>query len=219
MAIERTLVHVVRHGEVHNPEGVLYERLPGYHLSRNGMAMATLLARHFEQMPITHLRVSPLLRARQTMQPIASGHSGVEVVVDDRLLEAASSFAGQRFGKYHQALLAPRNWLALRNPLRPSWGEPYTDIATRMVDALHDAAQAAGPGGQAIMVSHQSPIWILRLAMEGRRVAHLPTGRRCSLASVTTFHFLSGRCVQISYEEPAAMLLGKDGNSSISTGS
>lgn len=218
MTEERTLVHVVRHGEVHNPDGVLYERLPGFHLSENGLAMAKLLAHHFEDVPLNHLRVSPLLRARQTMQPIASGHSGVEVVVDERLIEAGSKFAGQRFGPHHRALLMPRNWALLRNPFAPSWGEPYADVAVRMVAALRDAARTAGPGGQALLVSHQSPIWILRLAVEGRSVAHLPTSRRCSLASVTTFEFLAGHCIQVSYAEPAAALLGKDGNSYISSG-
>lgn len=219
MAEERTLVHLVRHGEVHNPEGVLYERLPGFHLSENGAAMAKLLARHFEDVPIDHLRVSPLLRARQTMQPIASTHSGVEVVVDERLIESGSRLAGQQFGPHHRALFKPSNWPLLRNPYRPSWGEPYTDVAVRMQAALADAARVAGPGGQAVLVSHQSPIWILRLAVEGRRVAYLPISRHCSLASVTTFHFVEGHCVQISYTEPAAALLGKDGNSSISSGS
>lgn len=218
MAEERTLVHMVRHGEVHNPHGVLYERLPGFRLSENGTAMAGLLARHFADVPLDHLRVSPLLRARQTMQPIASSHSGLEVEVDDRLIEAGSKFAGQEFGPHHRALLMPRNWPLLRNPFKPSWGEPYVHVATRMLAALGAAARAAGPGGQALVVSHQSPIWILRLAVEGRRVAHLPFSRRCSLASVTTFHFLAGHCVQISYTEPAAALLGKDGNSYISSG-
>ncbi|MFT8395827.1 histidine phosphatase family protein [Propionibacterium sp.] len=219
MEEQRTLVHVVRHGEVYNPESVLYERLPGFHLSENGVAMAAMVAEHVRDFPLTHLRVSPLLRARQTMEPIKAEHPGVELVVDERLIETGSKLAGQRFGPHLDALRKPANWPLLRNPWKPSWGEAYTDVAARMTAALTDAAKAAGPGGQALVVSHQSPIWIARLAFEGHRVAHLPNSRHCALASVTTFHFLGTHCVQISYAEPAAALAGKDSNSYISSGS
>src|SRR5665647_1688738 len=41
-----TTVHLLRHGEVHNPTGVLYGRLDGYHLSERGVAMAERIAAH-----------------------------------------------------------------------------------------------------------------------------------------------------------------------------
>jgi len=212
------VVHVMRHGEVHNPEGVLYERIPGYHLSDNGKAMAEVVAAAYTDVPLTHLRTSPLLRACETMEPTAALHPDLEVHYDEHLIEAGNRFAGMRFGRYKNALLDPRNWPMMRNPLKPSWGEPYAEIADRMRRAIVDSARAAGPGGQAFVVSHQSPIWIARLWFEGRRLVHLPWGRTSSLASVTSFHFRDDQCVDITYTEPAAHLLGPDGNKAFSSG-
>ncbi|MFC2640505.1 MAG: histidine phosphatase family protein [Propionibacterium acidifaciens] len=215
---ERTVVHVMRHGEVHNPDGILYERLPGFRLSANGLAMARAVAEAFVDVPLTHLRTSPLQRAVETIEPFAATRPGLEVVTDERLTEAGNRFVGQVFGRHHAALWRPRNWPMMLNPLRPSWGEPFADIARRMTAALADAAGAAGPGGQALVVSHQSPIWIARRAFEGKRPAHLPGTRTCSLASITSFHFEGVRCVGITYSEPAARLLGADGNAAFSSG-
>lgn len=211
-------VHVMRHGEVHNPDGILYERLPGFRLSANGLAMAEAVAEAFAEVPLTHLRTSPLQRALETIAPFAATRPELTVVTDERLIEAGNRFVGQVFGKHHKALKNPRNWPMMLNPLRPSWGEPFADIAERMRAALTDAALAAGPGGQALVVSHQSPIWIARRAFEGRRPAHLPGTRTCSLASITSFHFEGTRCVGIDYSEPAAHLLGADGNAAFSSG-
>ena len=38
--MQATTIHFVRHGEVHNPDHILYERLPGFHLSDRGRRMA-----------------------------------------------------------------------------------------------------------------------------------------------------------------------------------
>ncbi|HUR72927.1 MAG TPA: histidine phosphatase family protein, partial [Sporichthya sp.] len=57
-----TIVHVVRHGEVFNPEGVLYGRLPGYHLSELGVKMAERIAETFAGADIAALVSSPLER-------------------------------------------------------------------------------------------------------------------------------------------------------------
>lgn len=215
---DRTIVHVMRHGEVHNPRGILYERLPGYHLSNNGLEMAQVVAQAYAEVPLTHLRCSPLLRARETMAPIAELHPDLEVHYDEDLIEAGNKFAGMQFGRYKKALLNPFNWRLVRNPFRPSWGEPYVQVAKRMRAAILDSADAAGPAGQAFLVSHQSPIWVVRRSFEGRQLAHLPWTRSSSLASVTSFHFEQGECVDISYSEPAKHLLGSDGNAAFSSG-
>ena len=57
-------VHLLRHGEVHNPEGVLYGRLPGYRLSDEGHAMAKKAAEWFADKDVVQLISSPLERAR-----------------------------------------------------------------------------------------------------------------------------------------------------------
>jgi broad specificity phosphatase PhoE len=203
---ETTVVHLLRHGEVHNPEKVLYGRLPGYRLSETGEAMALAAAEWLADSvashpPITRVVSSPLERARQTAAPIA-GKLDLPVEVDDRLIEAGNAFEGLRVGVGDGALRSPQHWWKLRNPFRPSWGEPYVEIAARMLAAV-EAARDAARGAAAVCVSHQLPIWTLRLHLEGRRYAHDPRRRQCGLASVTSLTYDGDRFVGLSYAEPA----------------
>lgn len=200
------VVHLVRHGQVYNPESVLYGRLPGYGLSELGQQMAERLGEYFAEVPLTYLVSSPLQRAQETIAPIAAGHADLEVHLDDRVIEAANVFEGRSFGKYNQLLLNPVNTWQLRNPLRPSWGEPYVRIVARMQQALLDAASHA-EGGQALILSHELPIWMARSAAEGRRLVHDPRKRQVRLASVTSFSYDGAQLVGISYAEPAADLV------------
>jgi len=200
------IVHVMRHGQVDNPAGVLYERLPGYHLSDLGRAMTRQAAGFFAGRPIRHLRCSPLERAQESMLPIAALFPGLGVVTDDRLIEAGNIFAGQVMGSTAQAARSPKNWHYLLNPFRPSWGEAYADIADRITAAILDAADAAGDG-EAAVVSHQLPIWSARLRAEGRHLWHDPRKRQCTLASVTSFHVNHGVITHVDYAEPAGDLL------------
>lgn len=202
-----TIVHVQRHGQVENPTGVLYGRLPGFGLSELGHRMAERMAEHWSDVELTHLRVSPLQRAQETLAPTAALRPDLEVTVDDRVIEAANEFEGLVFGRDNAALRNPRMFWHMRNPLRPSWGEAYTDIAARMQAAILDAAEAAGPGGQALVVSHQLPIWIARRAAENRSFMHDPRRRECTLCSVTSFTIRGGLVTGISYAEPVADLL------------
>lgn len=202
----RTVVHLVRHGLVENPTGVLYGRLPDFHLSALGRQMADTVAEYVTGWDVTHLRCSPLERAQETMQPIAAALD-LPVTTDGRVIEAENYLEGKRFdGSRNSAFTNPKNWWYFRNPLKPTWGEPYTHIATRMRAALQDAAESAA-GHQALIVSHQLPIWIARCDVEGRRFAHDPRKRECTLASITSFTFTDGRISSVSYSEPAKALL------------
>jgi broad specificity phosphatase PhoE len=196
-----TVVHLVRHGEVSNPDGVLYGRLPGFHLSEEGRLMAKATAGFLAGRDVAVLVTSPLERAQETAAPLAA-QFGLAARVDDRLIEAWNHFEGTRFGVGDGALRRPANWRYLRNPFRPSWGEPYTAIAARMRAAMADAATGA-PGREAVCVSHQLPIWVTRLAVEGRHLWHHPGHRTCALASVTSFSYLDGQITGVSYAEPA----------------
>ena len=198
---EQTVVHLLRHGEVHNPEKVLYGRLPGYRLSETGEAMALAAAEWLTDKGLTRVVSSPLERAQQTAAPIA-GKLDLPVEIDDRLIEAGNAFEGLRVGVGDGALRSPQHWWKLRNPLRPSWGEPYVEIATRMLAAV-EAARDAARGAAVVCVSHQLPIWTLRLHLEGRRYAHDPRRRQCGLASVTSLTYDGDRFVGLSYAEPA----------------
>ncbi|MFF9318362.1 histidine phosphatase family protein [Streptomyces sp. NPDC014735] len=200
-----TVVHLMRHGEVHNPEGVLYGRRPGYHLSELGREMADRVAGHLKGRDITHVVASPLERAQETAAPIAASH-GLEIATDERLIEAANVFEGKTFGVGDGALRKPDNWKHLTNPFRPSWGEPYIEQVVRMMRAL-DAARDAARGHEAVCVSHQLPIWIVRSFVERRRLWHDPRKRQCTLASLTSFTYQGEKIVSVGYSEPARDLV------------
>jgi broad specificity phosphatase PhoE len=202
---DRTVVHLLRHGEVENPGGVLYGRLPGFHLSALGREMAERAAEYFAHHDVTLVVSSPLERARETARPVAERHH-LPVTTDERLLEADNIFEGKTFGVGDGSLRRPQVWPAMRNPLRPSWGEPYVVIAARMHAALATARDAVR-GHQAVLVSHQLPIWIARRSAEQRRLWHDPRRRECSLASVTSFSYEGERLVSVTYAEPSADLL------------
>ena len=201
----RTVVHLLRHGEVANPTGVLYGRLPGFHLSDLGKKMASRIADSVADREITHLVSSPLERAVETASPIAA-RLALQVVTDERLTEAVNVFQGTRFGVGDGVLRRPQTWWHLRNPFRPSWGEPYKDVIARMMPAIADARRAAS-GHEALLVSHQLPIWITRCHVEGRRLVHDPRKRQCTLASLTTFTFLGDRIFSVGYSQPALDLV------------
>ncbi len=196
-----TVVHLLRHGEVYNPTGILYGRLPGYKLSPLGEQMAKVAAQHLAGRDITHLVTSPMERAQQTMEPF-SEQFGVEPVVDERLIEATNLFEGKPFGPGDGLWRHRKYWHYLRNPFRPSWGEPYREVAVRMLAAVHRAREAAA-GHEAVCVSHQLPIWTLRRYLDQRRLWHDPRRRQCSLASLTSLVFHDEDLVEVVYTQPA----------------
>lgn len=199
----RTVVHLVRHGQVHNPVGLIYGRLPDYHLSETGRMMADLVAEHLRGRDVVHLRCSPLERAQETMEPVADVF-GLPVTTDGRVIEADNYLEGIKV-TLAGTIRRPQSWWLFRNALRPTWGEPYTEIVARMRLAVRDAEDAAR-GHEAVIVSHQLPIWMARSDAEGRRLAHDPRRRQCNLASVTSLTLLDGRVVAVDYTEPAAEL-------------
>jgi broad specificity phosphatase PhoE len=199
--VTMTTVHLLRHGEVQNPDHVMYGRLPGYHLSSFGRRMAERAAKALLDRDVTYLVSSPLERAQETAAPLATA-LGLPVHLDDRLLEAENSFQGKPFGPGDRAWAHPSAWPLLRNPFRPSWGEPYAHIAARMLAAVWSAREAA-EGHEAVCVSHQLPIWTLRRLVEGKPLSHIPTHRQCGLASLTSITFAGDKVLRVTYTEPA----------------
>ncbi|MGA8847654.1 MAG: histidine phosphatase family protein [Nocardioides sp.] len=212
-----TVVHLLRHGEVHNPDGVLYGRRDGFHLSDLGVKMAERIADSIKNRDITHLRSSPLERAQETAAPLAAALR-LEIVTDERVIESTNKFEGEQFGSGHNALKKPANWRYLWNPFKPSWGEPYKEVASRMMAAVHEAREAAA-GHEAVIVSHQLPIWTTRLHVEKRSYLHDPRSRNCTLCSLTSLHFVGAELTQVSYSEPAGDLIPiADKNATFSAG-
>ena len=205
---DRTVVHLMRHGEVHHPDGVLYGRLDGYHLSDLGHEMARVVADHLADHDVTQVVASSLLRAQETATPVAEAH-GLAITTDDRVIEAANDFEGQLVGGMSPLdFVHPSHWPKLVNPFRPSWGEAYAEIAQRMSAAIADARSAAR-GHEAVIVSHQLPIWTVRNALMGKRLWHDPRKRECRLASLTTLTYVGDDLESLTYSEPAASLLAQ----------
>ncbi|MFA5607545.1 MAG: histidine phosphatase family protein [Leucobacter sp.] len=209
VGVSDKLLHLVRHGEVHNPEGVLYGRLPGYRLSELGhqMAEAAALELAGNDRQIARLIASPLERAQQSARPIASAFN-LETHTDERIIEPTNSFEGLVGSGPDSAFKKPRYWARYWNPLRPSWGEPYRSIASRMREAMDDAWESTR-AGDTVMVLHQSPIWIAHLDIAGKPLFHNPATRRCELSSITTFERRGERWFEVDYRTPAAGLIGE----------
>ena len=202
--MSRSTVHLLRHGEVHNPDRVLYGRLPGFRLSQLGERQAQAAADWLAQRDIGYLVSSPLERAQQTAAPLAAA-TGLDIAVDERLIEAENFLQGRRVAGGKGLIRDPSNWRYFRNPLRPSWGEPHAEIATRVLAAARSARDAAA-GRDAVCVSHQLPIVCARRRAEGQRLFHDPRHRECNLASVTSLTFVGDDIVGVQYSEPAAAL-------------
>jgi len=200
--VNTTTVHLLRHGEVDNPNKILYGRLPGFTLSQAGVQMATVAARSLQGRDITGVYTSPLERARQTAMPLEELF-GIQAVLEPRIIESENVFEGSRVGVGDGVLRDPRNWRFLWNPVRPSWGEPYARVAARVGAAIADARDEHA-GHEAVLVSHQLPVVCGRRGAEGRALWHRPDRRQCALASVTSLVFVGDRLLRTEYAEPAA---------------
>jgi len=198
--VERT-IHLVRHGRVENPAGVIYGRLPGYHLSELGRRQAEEAAERLAERDIAVVWASPLERAQETAQVIAERH-GLEIVTDERLIESATTLEGigRTFGAF---LRSPHRWWHLRNPWGPSWGESFTDIRKRMTEAVAAALEAAG-GREAVVVSHQTPVQVARLALGRRNLPPWLGFAPCETGSVSTLVLEDGSVRSAAYFAPSS---------------
>lgn len=213
-----TTIHFVRHGKVENPGHLLYERLPGFHLSERGRRMAEATARYIAADPqlsrVAAVYSSPLDRTRETAGEILSalntvraerGEQPLELITDSRIIEAGNEFRGLRIGHGEGALWRNGNWKLVTNLWKPSWGESYRHIAER-VGEFADEKVREYAGRQIIVVSHESPIWSYRHLLETGHPEHWMFLRRTALASVTsiTYDSDSGKVMRITYADPAA---------------
>ncbi len=202
-----TQIHLVRHGEVYNPDGVLYGRLPGFRLSELGAQMAQAAADELADHPVAAVFASPLLRAQESAKPWAEKFA-LPIQTDERLIEPTNKFEGGRYEFGPRALLHPRIWPWLINPFAPSWGEPYADVVKRMFAAIDDA-WASVETGEVVMVSHQMPIVMVQRAVAGLRSFHDPRARRCTLSSITTLERRGDAFVEVGYTDLSSDILAR----------
>jgi broad specificity phosphatase PhoE len=198
-------IHLVRHGEVDNPNGVLYGRLPNFALTALGRQMAQASAAELASSSanITRLISSPLLRTLQSARPI-SEQLNLSVSTENLIIEPTNIFEGKKVG-LATVSANPAYLLKLYNPFQPSWGEPYKQIVKRMTEALRRAWDETATG-EVVMVSHQLPIWAVHLAASGKPLWHDPRSRRCDLSSITSFEFQNNKLVEVDYRDPAKAL-------------
>ena len=213
-----TTIHFVRHGKVENPGHLLYERLPGFHLSEVGVRMAQATAHYIAVNPrlntVSAIYSSPLERTRETAGEILTalnevretrGEEPLELTTDERIIEARNEFRGTRIGYGEGALWKNGNWKLVRNLWKPSWGESYQSTAHR-VQAFALEKVGEHPGEQIIVVSHESPIWSYRHMLETGHPEHNMLLRHTALASFTsiTCDGDTRKVLSIAYVDPAA---------------
>ncbi len=195
----KATVHLVRHGQVENPKGVIYGRLPGYQLSERGLLQAQAAAQRLSSADVGGVWASPMERAQETAAIIATPH-GLDVTTDDRLTESANTLEG--LGRTLGALLrSPKHLWGLRNPLKPSWGESFSDVRQRMVEVIEEAMTSC-EGRDTVIVSHQTPVLVARLALARRRVPPWLGFLECSTGSISSLVLDDGRLTSATYFAP-----------------
>jgi len=200
-----TRIHLVRHGEVDNPNKVLYGRLPNFALTALGRQMAEASAQELASTGANYTKLisSPLIRTLQSARPISEALK-LSVATESLIIEPTNIFEGKKVG-LPTVMANPAYLLKLYNPLKPSWGEPYKQIVKRMTEALRRTWDETA-SGEVVMVSHQLPIWALHLAAAGKPLWHDPRSRRCDLSSITSFEFKNNKLVEVDYRDPARAL-------------
>lgn len=182
-----SVVHLVRHGEVENPDQVVYADLAGFGLSDKGRRQATWASTRLAAHPITAVYASPLARAGETARAIALPH-GLEPLVLPEVTEWAlmSRWAGLPWADLD--IHFPGELAAYLNDPRALDFAPesVTDLALRVARAV-DALADRHPGQEVVVVSHQDPIQAARLRLTGQDLGrlHHDKPRHCEVISLS----------------------------------
>jgi broad specificity phosphatase PhoE len=199
----RTTLHLVRHCDVQNPEGVLYGHLPGFRLSEKGVRQAHALGEFFAARPVREIYASPLERAQQTAHIIASYLDSVPVVTTPELVEA-------RFGLYLQGI-KPKD-VPLRRPLwfvHMVWpgllpnDESVAAMAGRVRAPLSRLLRDF-PGQEGICVSHGDPIQAFWVESEMRH-AYALHRLQCAKGGMLSLDYQDDKLVSRRYRPPGEL--------------
>ena len=181
-----TTILLVRHTEVHNPDRVLYGRLPRFRLSEQGRQQAERTAAFLADRPVVAIYSSPLLRARQTADVIAHYHPEATRHVSRLLQEVGSAWQGTPFTSFKAGF---STYTERREPD----DESLEDVAARM-RAFVERTRRRHPGACVVAVSHGDPISALRVVLSGRplTLAALRGADYAGLGSVTEITYQPG---------------------------
>lgn len=161
----RTTIYLVRHGDVHNPGKILYERLAGFPLSELGRKQADALGKFLSTRRLSAIYASPLERAKETAGIIASYHSNIAVTFDTRLLEVSTPARGMKFED-----LERERWNFYKKERIQEGGERLSDIWRRMQKFFKEAAKKHR-GQEIVAVSHGDPIMVSFIKHQGKRLS------------------------------------------------
>ncbi len=141
-----TRISFVRHGHVHNPEQVVYGRLPGFGLSELGKQQAEAAASYLRDAPLPAVFSSPMLRARQTAEYLLRYHRDVPLIIAEAINEVRFFFEG-----HPMETLTARNW-DLYTGVGPEYEQP-ADLIQRVQPWLTQV-RAHYAGQQVAAVTH-----------------------------------------------------------------
>jgi len=199
----RTRLYLIRHCDVRNPDGVLYGHLPNFGLSDRGTAQAHALGRYLAQRDVRRIRTSPLLRARETADLIASHLDAPRIDTDEDLVEA-------RFGKYLQGVKARqvpwRRPLWLIHMVLPGLlpqDETVPAMAARVRRALLRLLDAE-PGAPGACISHGDPIQAFWVEAQGRSRYALHR-LQCAKGGLLELDYEERRLVHLRYVPPQVL--------------
>ncbi|HSX09025.1 MAG TPA: histidine phosphatase family protein [Candidatus Saccharimonadales bacterium] len=158
-----TTLYLVRHGEVYNPEGILYGRLPNFGLSDRGKTELTKTAEFLKDTDISHIYSSPLKRAMESAGIIKERLNLPEICITEEIIEVETSYQGQKFAD----LDALQSEVYLK-PLSPS-DETIEQIAERMKHFLKEILENH-TGQTTVAVSHGDPLVILKTIIQKKQL-------------------------------------------------
>lgn len=193
-----TYIYLVRHGEVDNPEKIIYGELPGFKLSQRGRLQVKKLAVFFKDIKIDAIYSSPLLRSRQTAKSILTFHKKLKVYYSKSLIEVKNK------------LWEGKTWIERDKRLVDIYKNTPTKINTPGLESMEslekrmskkiDGILKQYERGNIVVISHADTIRVAILHYQKESLDKLHE-RICTNASITTLVFNDGKLIQSDYKE------------------
>ena len=150
-----TTIHLIRHGEVHNPEKIYYGRLPGFYLSDCGRLQAAATAQLLTTHKLDAIYTSPMERAIETAEIIVQQQDGLALQESDTIKEVYSPFDGQPISS-----MVARTWDIYSGTEAPY--EQPADVLKRVLDYV-DQVRQQHSGQRVALVTHGDIVMFMTL--------------------------------------------------------
>lgn len=174
-------LYLVRHGEVHNPTGIIYGRLPGFGLSTTGRSQISSAIKKLKINPPQVVYASPMQRTQESAELIASNLK-LKIQTDSRIIETnIGNFQGKPFDSLPKPYISDEG-------THPEI-ESANDIRKRFFNFVDDL-RIEHANETVVAVSHRDPIVVAILYWQDRPIENL-----------TTFDFKPGSIFAVHFEE------------------